>query len=444
MKIRVFLIDSDYDWVDRFRKEAASSDKVQFVGSASSLQESLERIDDNRPDVILLDQSGNGVEMAPAIASEYPNIPVFLTVSGGNYLMALRDAKRHNLEGAINKPYTTMIVVEEVASILGEEEEAESIIQSPVQQEVPIIETKRDAKEASVFETVNRKKEAEKRERIAKTPRGSKIIRNEVVVCYSPKGGTGKSTIACNLAAAFKHNKELDMEVCLIDLDVSWGNVEAILHVEGKAPTILDWRDYDYEHFDKKLVDQLVFKHSSGIDIIASPSRVEESVLINMDQQGADLVDKVMRVLSKYYDAIVVDLGPSLAEDSTLTVVDIATQVIMVVTTDYPTLRNVVNCSGSFENLTLEQSKVKMVFNQVLKDQTGIKAVTEHVPYPIVAKIPFDENVQYIINNGDIPFLAIPRSAFAKGIRDIVNSIAPLYPHEPEGFFEKILRRFRK
>ena len=36
MKIRVFLIDSDYDWVDRFRKEAASSDKVQFVGSASS------------------------------------------------------------------------------------------------------------------------------------------------------------------------------------------------------------------------------------------------------------------------------------------------------------------------------------------------------------------------------------------------------------------------
>ena len=124
--------------------------------------------------------------------------------------------------------------------------------------------------------------------------------------------------------------------------------------------------------FDRRLVEQLVVRHKSGVDIVPSPGRAEESALINRItdngmRKGKEIAEKIISVLRNYYDIIVIDVGPSLREDSTVTVIDCATKVIIVGVSDIPTLRNIMSCQQTFENLDIDQSKMRVVLNRIIK-----------------------------------------------------------------------------
>ena len=59
---------------------------------------------------------------------------------------------------------------------------------------------------------------------------------SKIVVCYSPKGGVGKTTLAVNLAYALA---TMNKKVALIDLSLQFGEVGVFLDI-SKGDTIAD------------------------------------------------------------------------------------------------------------------------------------------------------------------------------------------------------------
>lgn len=413
--LNLFLIDEEHEWVDSFIRDAFSSDKVKVTGVATNLNDAVENILELRPDVVLLDQSaedGSGFAMAEKLIKQF-DIPVYVTARH-MHIDTWRKARMAGAAGTIKKPYSITDILESVSESLREEEtSASKIIDFRARNEKP------------------------GKQRLVKNNEGSAIIRQEIITVYSPKGGVGKTTLACNFAIALKVKSSLDLSVCLVDLDTNFGNVEAVLQVDAKR-NILDWDVFADEEFDRGLVNELVTKHKSGIDLVLSPALAHESTQIK-----GELAGKVIKTLSRYYDVVVCDVGPYLQADSTIVALDLATKILIIGTTDVPTLRNLHNCTRTFSDvLNIDQSKIRMVFNRMIKKHgLSMKEINQYIPYPVVGKIYEDEVVQRLANDGKLPVLSNPNGAFTSSLVNTINAIIPVCKEEKKrGWFSWLKR----
>ena len=94
-----------------------------------------------------------------------------------------------------------------------------------------------------------------------------------IVTVFSPKGGTGKTVIATNLAAAVA--KQEGKRVLLLDLDLQFGDAAIMLGVEPEK-TIYDLVVAPGELDSEKLAGY-VTKHVCGLDMVPAPLRPEDA-----------------------------------------------------------------------------------------------------------------------------------------------------------------------
>ncbi len=97
-----------------------------------------------------------------------------------------------------------------------------------------------------------------------------------VLTVFSPKGGTGKTVVATNLAAALV--KKEGKRTLLLDLDLQFGDAAIGLGLEPEK-TIYDLVVAPGELDSEKLAGY-VTKHASGLDVLAAPLRPEDAELV--------------------------------------------------------------------------------------------------------------------------------------------------------------------
>ena len=103
-------------------------------------------------------------------------------------------------------------------------------------------------------------------------PQGS----GRVVTVFSPKGGTGKTVMATNLASSFaKHGGK---KTLLLDLDLQFGDAAIMLGIEPDK-TIQDLVTAPGELDPEKLAGY-TSRHSSGLDVLPAPIRPEDAELV--------------------------------------------------------------------------------------------------------------------------------------------------------------------
>ncbi len=160
--------------------------------------------------------------------------------------------------------------------------------------------------------------------------------RSSVVAVYAPKGGVGRTTLAFNLAVALAGQGR---KTCLVDACFQFGDLRSLLKVPADAPSILD---LPTDRIGEADLADVLWRDPSRIDILLAPSRVELAEMIS-----ARDVEKVLSLLRRVYEAVVIDL-PATLGDVTLAVLDVADTILEIVTYDSTTLRNTQAVSDAF------------------------------------------------------------------------------------------------
>ena len=115
-----------------------------------------------------------------------------------------------------------------------------------------------------------------------------------IVTVFSPKGGTGKTVIATNLAAALaKHDGKRTL---LLDLDLQFGDAAIMLGIEPDK-TIHDLVAAPGELDSEKLAGYTT-RHASGLDVLPAPLRPEDAELVT-EAKLARLLEVAQRVLRR-------------------------------------------------------------------------------------------------------------------------------------------------
>jgi pilus assembly protein CpaE len=244
---------------------------------------------------------------------------------------------------------------------------------------------------------------------------GFSLTQGKVITVYSPKGGTGCTTIAVNLALAL-HNE--DTRTTLVDGNFQFGDVAVFINEQGKN-TIVDLATRVNE-LDPEIVEGVMLKHAaSGVHVLAAPSRPEHSEKVNGDQ-FAQLID----YLRQMYAYVVIDTTPSLS-DITLSAIDKSDVIVLVTTQDIPSIKNARLFLDLLQTIGIERERIVFSMNRYDK-RIAItpERIGDNLKQPVAAVIPLDERVVVPAVNRGVPFILENKTQpSARGILSLAESV---------------------
>jgi pilus assembly protein CpaE len=175
---------------------------------------------------------------------------------------------------------------------------------------------------------------------------------SRVVSVFAPKGGVGKTTIAFNLAVALGQQEH---RTVLIDGSLQFGDLRALLKVPVDAPSILD---LPTDRIVESDLQDVLWRDPSGIDILLAPPRIEMAEMVT-----ARDIDKVLSLLRRVYEAIVIDMSSTLT-DVNLAFLDTSDTIVEIVTYDSTTIHNTLAVADTFRIIGYPASKVRYLVNR--------------------------------------------------------------------------------
>jgi MinD-like ATPase involved in chromosome partitioning or flagellar assembly/DNA-binding response OmpR family regulator len=246
-------------------------------------------------------------------------------------------------------------------------------------------------------------------------PAFSSTLPRGVYSVYAPKGGVGKTTVVTNMAVTLASRTQA--RVCLVDFDIFFGNVAALLKLNPNR-TVLDWI-HTPEQMEEAMVYDCLIQHPSGLWVLPAPVKAIEEEFIT-----AEIAEKILAHLRTYFDLVLVDLGP-VFRDSTLIAFQHSEKIFMISDLDRLTLSDSIEMADEFKDMNVPLGKVEMIFNNISGSE-GInsKRVKDAMPYPVIGSIPMDPKLKWVNNNKDEPIiLALPKSLFSKALLSITNQL---------------------
>ena len=389
-KIRVIIVDDIAETRENVRKLLQFEADIEVIGAAKSGKEGIEFSKEQDPDVVLMDinmPDMDGISATEAILRSQPHVQVIiLSVQGDQNYM-----RRAMLAGA-----------------------RDFLTKPPMADE--LISAIRRAGEMAQHE---RAKNAQMRAAPA-TPglpasAGFSLTQGKVITVYSPKGGTGCTTIAVNLALAL-HNE--DTRTTLVDGNFQFGDVAVFINEQGKN-TIIDLATRVNE-LDPEIVEGVMIKHAaSGVHVLAAPSRPEYAEKVTSDQ-FAQLID----YLRQMYAYVVIDTTPTLS-DITLAAIDKSNVVVLVTTQDIPSIKNARLFLDLLQTIGINRERIVFCMNKydkriaITPDRVG-----DNLKQSVAAVIPMDERSVVPAVNRGVPFILDNKTQpAARGILSLAESV---------------------
>src|SRR5215216_437211 len=237
-----------------------------------------------------------------------------------------------------------------------------------------------------------------------------------IVTVFCPKGGTGKTVTATNLATALAkyHSKR----TLLLDLDLQFGDAAIMLGIEPEK-TIQDLVTAPGELDPEKLAGYTT-RHSSGLDILPAPIRPEDAELVT----EAKLV-RLMEVAKESYEAIVVDTSPFF-HGPMLATLDQTDDLLLLCGLEVPTIKNVRLSLQTLQLLSFPTERVRVVLNRA-NSNVGMKKgeVEAALEAKIRFEVPSDRVVPLAVNRSNPAVLSDPKADFSRALREMAKALLP-------------------
>jgi pilus assembly protein CpaE len=236
-----------------------------------------------------------------------------------------------------------------------------------------------------------------------------------MIAFYGAKGGVGATTVAINTAIALHH--DFDRKVVLVDGVLQFGDHRVFLDLGPDRKSITD--AVSAPTVDADLLKSVLVKHDSGIDLLLAPASPEEGDLIREDRLG-----EVLTLLRSMYDFVIVDAEKRLA-DLTLSVLDHADEIHIVMTADLSCLKNVRLALEALDRIGYDRNRLRLVLNRS-NAFTGISvgAAENALKRTFETKIMNEYRTAITAQNSGKPFnYARPEAALSKEISGLAKLI---------------------
>jgi len=224
---------------------------------------------------------------------------------------------------------------------------------------------------------------------------GGAQLGKRIVAVFSPKGGVGTTTIAVNLGLA-QALKEPD-KVCIVDLDLQFGQVATHLNLEARQ-TLIDVVRDDSALREAELLRTYASRHDTGVHVLAAPASPETSELVTAEHVG-----KILSIINETYDTVVIDAGSEL-DDRTMTVFEHASTVVLPVYPEIAALKAVHSLLDYLTDTGSVGAKALFVLNNMFaKEILRLRDVESALGTKISADLPYDPFLYLKAVNEGIP-----------------------------------------
>ena len=256
----------------------------------------------------------------------------------------------------------------------------------------------------------------------------------QVVGVFSNKGGSGVSFLSANLAAA------MNVSTLLVDLNLQAGDAASFLGLDPKY-SLADFAA-NRNRLDDALISSLVTSHSARLSLLAAPLEAHEAE----DITSQDIVE-MLHLLGRRHECIVLDL-PHSFDPLTVAALDLADEVLLVMTLDIPGIRSTKRALKVFERLGYPRGKIRVVVNRWSKNiDVELKKVETHLDEQLVGLIPNDyPKVMESINLGRPLVETDPSSKLTteiKRLAALLNGNNPNHTQPRKGLLGSVFGRQR-
>lgn len=224
----------------------------------------------------------------------------------------------------------------------------------------------------------------------------------KIISVYSPKGGTGCTTLAVNLAITL-HNEET--QVILVDGNLQFGDIAVFLNEECQS-SVTDLAPYA-DDLNPQIVEKVIPNHTlSGVKILAAPSRPEFAEDINGEQ-----FTKILKYLCQSFDYVVVDTSSTITE---IVLASILVSDLVILLTDQmiPSVKSARLFLDLAAQLGVDQRRILFIMNKYDKRiAISPQKIGERFIHEIVAIFPFNSNLVIPSINRGVPFMLENKSS---------------------------------
>jgi pilus assembly protein CpaE len=228
-------------------------------------------------------------------------------------------------------------------------------------------------------------------------PRGNRP--GIVYTISSATGGCGKTFYATNLAW-FLH-KWTGKSVCIVDLDLQFGEVSTALRLRPKYTIFDALQREDADESDLQgHIEEYMVVHDTGVHVLAAPRDPSEA-----DRITPPDVTRILEAVRNRFDYVLVDTPPALAE-TVLAAFDLSDMLYVMATLDLPSVRNMSVFLSTLDRLRIDTDNLRLVLNKA-EDDVGIDIdqVTKLFPQGFESILPYAKEVSRSINLG-MPVMA--------------------------------------
>jgi pilus assembly protein CpaE len=244
--------------------------------------------------------------------------------------------------------------------------------------------------------------------------------KGQVYAVASATGGCGKTFMATNLAY-FLQNHGGGGRVCLVDLDLQFGEVSTALRMRPRY-TIFDAleREESEPEFLQAHIEEYLSVHETGFHVLAAPRDPVEA-----DRVTPPDVVRIVEAIRRRFDHVVVDTPAQLSEIVTVTL-DLSEQLFVMTTLDLPSVRNMSVFLSTLERLRIPTETIQLVLNKAESDVgIDIAQVEKLFPQGFRAVLPYAKEVSRSINLGTPVMASSPQAEISRRMDAAMVDLLP-------------------
>jgi pilus assembly protein CpaE len=237
----------------------------------------------------------------------------------------------------------------------------------------------------------------------------------KIITVVAPKGGTGKTALATNLAVGLASTGK---RVALVDLDLQFGDVADALQLRPESSIA----DVNGSHRGVSVTNlkALLLKRGENLYALAAPANPGDGEDITPTE-----VEEILHVLAAEFDLVVVDTSAGVTE-ATLSAIDVSSDLVLVCDLSVSSVRGLRKVVDTLDRLDMKRQRRHFVLNRA-DSRVGVTVddASAVVGMPVSVAIPSSRDVPLAMNQGIPVVESAPRALVARRYMDVAALFSP-------------------